>query len=95
MHRQGRIFLDRCGQLFAEVLSLLRGGPEWRPPEDRCAWRPVGAMYVGWGCGLGAGWSMVLLILLLCGSRCGSGERRGGVLLLLLLCAPTWPTIGR
>ena len=43
---QGRIFLDRCGQLFAEVLSLLT---EWRPPEDRCAWSPVGALYVGWG----------------------------------------------
>ena len=49
---QGRIFLDRCGQLFAEVLSLLRVGPEWRPPEDRCAWRPVGPIYVGCGCGV-------------------------------------------
>ena len=34
-HLQGRIFIDRCGQLFAEVLSLLRNGPDWRPPEDR------------------------------------------------------------
>ena len=33
---QGRIFLDRCGQLFSEVLSLLRDGLEWKPPEDRC-----------------------------------------------------------
>ena len=33
---QGRIFLDRSGTLFEEVLSLLRDGPEWRPPEDRC-----------------------------------------------------------
>ena len=32
---QGRIFLDRSGTLFDEVLSLLRDGPEWRPPEDR------------------------------------------------------------
>ena len=32
---QGRIFIDRSGTLFEEVLSLLRDGPEWRPPEDR------------------------------------------------------------
>ena len=46
---QGRIFLDRSGTLFDEVLSLLRDRPEWRPPKDR--WRPVGAMRVGWGRG--------------------------------------------
>ena len=49
---QGRIFLDRCGQLFAEVLSLLRDGPEWRPPEDWCVRRPVAFMCVCvWGGG--------------------------------------------
>ena len=36
---QGRIFIDRS-VLFDEVLSLLRDGPEWRPPEDRCVRRP-------------------------------------------------------
>ena len=36
---QGRIFVDRSGTLFDDVLSLLRDGPEWRPPEDRCAYR--------------------------------------------------------
>ena len=45
---QGWIFLDRCGQLFAEVLSLLRNGSEWRPPEDRCVRRPA-ANYGGGG----------------------------------------------
>ena len=59
LHQQGRIFLDRCGQLFAEVLSLLREGPKWRPPEDRCAWRPVGAMYMAWGGGGVGGWGAV------------------------------------
>ena len=43
MH-QGRIFLDRSGTLFDEVLSVLRDGPEWRPPEDR------------WVCGCVRGW---------------------------------------
>ena len=38
---QGRIFIDRIGTLFDEVLSLLRAGPEWRPPEDRCVLRPA------------------------------------------------------
>ena len=33
---QGRVFMDRSGTLFDEVLSLLRDGPEWGPPEDRC-----------------------------------------------------------
>ena len=37
---QGRIFIDRSGALFDEVLSLLRDGPEWTPPEDRCVCRP-------------------------------------------------------
>ena len=38
---QGRIFIDRSGTLFDEVLSLLRDGPEWRPPGDRCVLRPT------------------------------------------------------
>ena len=32
---QGRIFIDRCGELYPEVLSLLRNGTAWAPPEDR------------------------------------------------------------
>ena len=41
---QGRIFIDRSGTLFDEVLSLLRDGPEWRPPEDRCVvWFAAGS----------------------------------------------------
>ena len=37
---QGCIFIDRSGALFDDVLSLLRDGPEWRPPEDRYVRRP-------------------------------------------------------
>ena len=33
---QGRIFIDRSGVLFEEVLSLLRNGSEWRPPKEMC-----------------------------------------------------------
>ena len=47
---QGRIFLDRSGTLFEEVLSLLRDGPEWRPPEDRCVQWPWPCL--GWECGV-------------------------------------------
>ena len=36
----------RAGTLFEEVLSLLRDGPEWRPPEDRCVQRPAVAVCV-------------------------------------------------
>ena len=64
---QGWIFLDRCGQLFAEVLSLLRNGSEWRPPEDRCVRRPA-ANYGGGGGGHNA--RMLLLCVCVCVSVC-------------------------
>ena len=50
---QGRIFIDRSGTLFDEVLSLLRDGPEWMPPEDRCGRRPAAGK--GGGAGGGGG----------------------------------------